>query len=254
MSVWSEIKANCGKYFRFDKEEIKTIIILALAFGFMFSFKEWGVDQFEVVSGLLNWLNTSIIALLSILVSVTAYKVAALYYGFKAEIKIWWYGIIFGLLIVFVTRGNLFFLAGMGVMYHHLAALRLGVFRYGLNYWDQAKCTYAAALATLLLAMLLKIFSAGAVVVPVGIAGPALIEKAIQFNLWYVVFSLLPIPPLPGTVAFYASRTWYVFVYGCILGYSILVLGAGIYSTIATLAGGLVLVTLFYLFFERGAM
>lgn len=254
MSWWIDFKDKVKRYYKFSTEEIKTILIVTIVLAFIFSFKEWGVDEFNFAYGLVNLLKTALVVLLSVLVSVSAHKIAALYLGFRAEIKMWWYGLLIGLVLVFVTRGSLFFLAGIGVMYHHLAIHRVGFFRYGLNYWDQAKCAFAGPLANILLAAIIKIIATGSIVIPIGIAGSPLVEKAIDFNLWYAIFNMLPIPPLAGTVAFYASRSWYVFIFGCILGYSLLVLGAGIYSAIATIAGGIVLVTLFYIFYERGAL
>lgn len=254
MPWWFDFKDKIKRYFSFSREEIKTLIIASIALGFVFSFKEWGVGHFDAAIGLKNWLLSAIIAFGAVFTGMAAHKLAALYIGFRAESRLWTYGIVISIVLAFVTRGNLFFLAAVGTTYHHLAVHRLGFFRYGLNYWDQAKAAFAGPLANIFLAAMIKIIATGSVVIPIGLAGSPLVEKAIYFNLWYAIFNMLPIPPLDGTVSFYASRTWYVFIFGCIIGYSFLVLGASVYSLFATLAGGIVLVTLFYLFFERRAI
>lgn len=254
MPWWFNFKDKTKRYYRFDLDELKTLIIVSIVFAFILSFKDWGVEKFDLAYGLRNLFFSAVIAFVAVFVNASAHKIAALYLGFRAEIKLWWYGLLIGLALIFVTRGNIFFLAGIGVMYHHLAVHRLGFFRYGLNYWDQAKCAFAGPLANILLAAIIKIIATGSVAIPIGLVSSDLAEKAIKFNLWYAIFNMLPIPPLSGTVAFYASRTWYVFIFGCILGYSLLVLGAGVYSLFATIAGGIVLVTLFYIFYERGAL
>ncbi len=254
MIWWFEFKDRIKRYVRFSKDEIKALLIASIAFGFMLSFKGWGIEQFDIAAGITNWLLATVIALGGVFTGMLAHKIGAAYLGFRAECKLWSYGIIIGLVLVFVTRGNFWFLAAIGTVYHHLAVHRLGFFRYGLNYWDQAKAAFVGPLANILLAALIKIIATGSIVIPIGLAGSPLVEKAILFNLWYAIFNMLPIPPLDGTVAFYASRTWYVFIFGCILGYSLLVIGAGVYSMFATLAGGIVLVVLYYLFWERGAI
>jgi len=253
MSWWFQFKDRIKRYVSFSGEEVKTLIIATIALGFMFSFKEWGVTEFDVAFGFKNWLLSAIIALGAVFTGMIAHKIAAAYLGFRAECKLWTYGLIIGLVLAFVTRGNFFFLAAVGTTYHHLAVHRLGFFRYGLNYWDQAKVAFVGPLANIFLAALIKIIATGSIVIPIGLAGSPLIEKAILFNLWYAIFNMLPIPPLDGTVAFYASRMWYVFVFGCILGYSFLVIGAGVYSLFATVAGGIVLITIYYVFYERYA-
>jgi Zn-dependent protease len=68
-------------------------------------------------------------------------------------------------------------------------------------------------------------------------------------NLYYAVFTMLPLPRLDGIHLFFASRLTYVFLFGSLLGYIILYT-IGFYSLIfAFLIGGLCWL-LFYLYSE----
>jgi len=46
-----EIFDRIKKYYRFDLEELKAIIIGALILGFMISFSEWGLEKFNFIYG-----------------------------------------------------------------------------------------------------------------------------------------------------------------------------------------------------------
>ena len=153
---WYTIK----KYFKFSPDEIKSFIVTIVFLGFMFSFREWGVDGFEARIGFFNWFNSIIVVGFALLVYLSAQRLMAIRKGYRVEYKMWFYGLIIALLVTFVTRGNIV-LAFVGTtLIYHLEGHRLGKFRYGLNYKDLGVISLMGPLAMIILAFIFKLFSA----------------------------------------------------------------------------------------------
>ncbi len=210
-----DLAYNIKKYFRFEASEIRAIIIGVVVLGFIISFDEWGIGkEVDLYYGLRNFFNAILIMLLAMLVHISAQRIAALSVGFRAEYRIWMYGIIIGVILAFFSGGKLWFLAAGGVIVHHMAGHRLGYFRYGLNYWPLGMIGISGPIANLALAIIFKILL-------INFPENILLEKAMAVNIWYALFSMLPIPPLDGSHMFFASRPFYVFVFGAMIGLSV---------------------------------
>lgn len=203
------------KYFTFSADEIKSLIITILIIGFIFSFKEWGADKFDLMSGLKNFINSALIVGLAFLVHEGSHRYFALLVGLKPEYKAWVFGLVLALIITFLSRGELIFLAPGGIIIHHLAGLRLGRYRYGMQMRTFGWIAAAGPLANIVLAVFFKLM----LLLPLN---PVLINKAIYINVWLAVFNMLPIPPLDGSKMFYSSRATYALLMGFIIAIAVL--------------------------------
>lgn len=246
-----DFKDKVDRYFRFDREEVKGIIIATLIFAFIISYREWGYGQaFEMDVGLKNFVNAAIIVLLAILAHESGHKLFGVYHGFKVKTRIWWYGMGIALLICFLSRGRLWFLALSGMTLHHLAIQRLGKFRYGERPVELSMIALAGPLANIILATLLKTTIIWFPSLPIN---AALVHKAFIINWAMAISNLLPIPPLDGIHIFFQSRLFYISIFGFMAGYGALIY-FGIYSWIWALVIAGIAWILFYVYFERGAM
>ena len=232
-------------YFRFSKEEIEACVISVLALAFIISFNEWGDgSQFDFSIGLINYIKAIIIIGIVLLIQLIAAKLMALYWGFRAEYKLWWYGILFGLGLAFLsgsftnTLGKatiVWFLAPGGIFFHHMGKHRLGWFRYGVNTWETALCCMMGSLGNILLAIFVKI-------VLYAVPNSIFLSKLLSVSLWFALFTILPIPPLNGSRLFFGSRVTYFYILGLIIAFNVLLrLNIGILWTIliSALFGGL---------------
>jgi hypothetical protein len=235
-----ELFERIKTYLTFNKEEVLGILISALVLGFVFTFGDWSIK---------NMVLAAIIALLSLLFHIVAQKIAALQVGFKVDYKIWWYGLIAALIFTFVSNGKFWWLLiPGGISFSLLAGLRLGRYRYGLNYWPMGIIGFIGPIASIVLATIFKNIEIYVLSAP-----NPLFHKIFIFNLAYAVCQMLPIPPLDGHYMFYASRLWYAFLFGTIVAYAILAVWLSFYSWIfALLIGGLCWL-IFYVGFERKA-
>lgn len=232
--------------FKFTGEELRALIFGIVVMAIIFSFNEWGDKAFDLGVGLKNLFNALLIATLSLVVHHSMQRVAALYAGFKFEYRYWMYGLLIGLIVAFVSRGNLMFLAPGGIIAYHMAGHRLGAFRYGLNYWNMALAVLSGPLANIALAVIFKLLL---YVFPHNV----LLSHALVFNLLLAVFTMLPIPPLDGSHLMFASRLTYAFTYGAMLGMSAVLyfLGIGLALLVGILIGAIVWAS-WYFVFEAG--
>lgn len=213
------------EHFTFSAEEIRALVIGILLSAFMYSFDDWGVQAFSVGEGLRNLFDAMLIATLAFLVHQSAQRIVALGVGFKVEYRIWMYGLIIGLALTLVTRGKLWLFAPGGIIVYHMVGHRLGSFRYGLNYWPLGMIGLVGPLSNLALAMLFKLLL---LLAPTNI----LLQKALVFNIWLALFTMLPIPPLDGSHLFWASRMVYVFMVGAVIGMSLALFFLGVFAAI----------------------
>jgi Zn-dependent protease len=219
MNDFKDFLVKLKQYFRFSKEEIEACTISILILAFIISFNEWGYgDKFDFNIGLLNWIKSIIIVGIVLLSHVAAVKLKALYYGYRAEYKIWWYGILIGLGLAFFTgsivKGNvsiIWFLAPGGFFFHHMAKHRLGWFRYGVNMMETGWSLTYGVLMTIILAIIIRFFL---FIFPSSV----FLYKIMVVSLWFAFFMMLPIPPLSGSRIFFWSRLFYAFAFGVVIG------------------------------------
>ncbi|TKJ17471.1 hypothetical protein CEE44_02970 [Candidatus Woesearchaeota archaeon B3_Woes] len=214
-------------YFRFNKSEIEASVISVLVLAFIVSFGEWGAgDAFDFNVGLINLFESIIIVGIVLGSHLIVIKLIALYWGYRAEFKLWWYGLLTGLGLAFFSASLtgsvghpfvLWVLAPGGIFFHHMSVHRLGWFRYGVNMIETGLCCMWGSLSTVFLALFFKILL---VVFP----GSLFFYKGMVVSLWFAFFSILPIPPLNGSRLFFYSRATYAFVFGSILGATFLII------------------------------
>jgi len=238
------------RYFKFTPLEIRSLIIAILVIAFIISFSEWGYGtNFSFRIGMFNYFNAILIVALSFLIHISIQRVWSLGTGFRLEWKMWSFGLLFGLIMAFLTNGLFWFILPGGFIVHHMAGHRLGWFRYGINYWAVGLIAVTGPLATIFLAAIFKALSA--------VVFTSLIHKLIVFNIVYAVYSVLPIPPLDGSKTFYGSRMLYAFTTSGIVAAAILLnpklnIGVGI-ALLSSFFIGVILWLLYFIFFEHKA-
>ena len=248
MAEIADLADKIRRYYKFTPHEIRGMCIAILAIAFRISFDEWGTASFNLGVGLYNLFNSVLIVALSILIHDTGQRIWGLAIGYRIEFRMWAFGLIAALVISFVNNGRipyLWLVVPSGFMLHHLAGHRLGFFRYGINYFGQAMVALAGPLFTFMLIILLKVLSA--------FTASLLIEKAIRFNVIYLITSLLPIPPLDGSKIFFGSRMAYAFVMPALLVATIfMVVNVPIFlALVLSLLVAVVLWLVYYISFER---
>ena len=237
--------ATAKEYFKFNGKEIRDLLITIIMLAFAFSFNKWGDETFNLAIGIKNFINAVILVGLSMLARESMKKLFALKRGFNYEYKAWFFGLIASLILAFLTNGTLMlFFVGSMIVYN-LEGHRLGHFRYGLNPRDFSHIAIGGLLGNLILVLFFKSM--------LGIfPGNELIRTAMNLNMLFVIFNILPIPPMDGFYILYNSRMYYAFwlsffIITCLLSY---VFG-WIFSIIAALILAAVLAVVYYISLEK---
>jgi hypothetical protein len=240
-----DLKHKISKYYAFTQSELKGIIISIVALAFIISFKNWGSDEFNAAEGIFNLFNAVLIVALSFLVHDAGQRIWGLAIGYRIEYKMSYMWLLMTVILVFVTNGSFWLLVPGGFIVHHLAGHRLGFFRYGINYFGQAMVALAGPLSNLILLIFLKIIYS--------FAPNPLVEKAIIFNVIYIITCMLPIPPMDGSKIIFGSRMTYAFLLPAIVTATILmIVKIPIFLAIVlSMLIGIILWLWYYISFER---
>jgi len=219
-----ELLAHAKVYFKFSESEKKQLIISAILFGFIFSFRMWGSTFFDFYLGLVNWIFASFTVLIAMLINFSVQKLVSLNDGYVVHFKWWLPGILIGLLLTFMTYGLVPFLYPGSLYYEHIERLRLGRFRYGTNVKDMATLSIWGVVSNVVFAMFVGF-------IYFWTHNPWVL-MFIKINLIYAFYSMLPIPTISGVKIsegataglniFFFSRKLYIFIFFSIVCYSLL--------------------------------
>jgi hypothetical protein len=205
------------RYANLDAKEIRASIIVILVIAFAISFNKWGPDkQIDLAVGLSNLLAAIIIVAISFLARLYFQKIVALGADSKIEFKMWTFGILISLILVFITNGKLWFLIPGGIVIHYLPGHHLGWVRYGLNYFGLGVISLAGPIANILLAMIFRTLHS--------IFNLPIFYTAFLLNIIWAVWTMIPIPPADGSRMFLGSRMVYMFGLGIVISSALLLL------------------------------
>lgn len=232
---------------RFSRQELAEFLIISLIFGFILSFNEWGTTSFDWIAGVQNWILATLIAAIGVWAHHAAQRYAGHKQGYEVEQKTWWYGMVGGLLLAFLTNGVAKILMATGTNAKVIKARRKGKYREGPNTSDIAAIAFAGPAACIGLAAVAKFLEATFA------PGAEIFTKIVSFNMLFAVQNLLPLPPLDGSRILFGSRLWYATLFG--LGFGMML---GLYvanvNVLASLALGVLVAIicwwLMYVFVE----
>ncbi|MAG60962.1 hypothetical protein CL619_04200 [archaeon] len=218
MIMNEEWAARIQSFFRFSKEEIISLGIAILLASFLFSLRFPG-DVFTFQSWFFYFILTLVVAAISIVARISSQKIQALKHGYYAEFHLVWAALIASLLIGIFSRGYLPLLFLGVITTSFMVRQRLGEFRYGYSFEDNAKLVLDGVVTNLTLA---TIFALGSFMFP----GNYFFETGIIFNLVFAVCTIIPIPKLDGMTLLFGSKFLFFVGIGAIFLYSILLLSS----------------------------
>jgi hypothetical protein len=242
-----ELAARAEHHFRFSGTELLRLLTTVIVGAFVLSFRKWGVETFDVVTGITNFIVIAIILFICLFIHFAVQKMVALHFGYQSEYKNWHNGFLLSIIVCFFSFGYIpLFFTGV-LSFDIIPKLRVGTFRGGVMQKDLAIIAVAGPFINLLLVGILA---------PFYIATKSnLIFTMIVINLLIAIFALLPIPTFEkvrqfkggttGLYLFIESRWIYVLVFVTVLSFAGLILIAQVFSYIIALVLG-ALVALIY--------
>lgn len=206
MVSWPDYKDKLARYFRFSRTELNGLIVLIIVFAFIYSFTRWGEQAFSLQAGLKNLLFALIIVGLSVMIHHSAQRMVGLWYGYRIEHRVWWMGLIIGLLAVVLSNGKVLIFVGSTLFAHFMPAHRIGKFRFGPSTRQIGASAFAGPLACVVISFFLAL------------AFPSpFFNDFLNFNLLFAIYNMLPIPPLDGFLVYAGSKSpqgggfWYKY-------------------------------------------
>ena len=212
-----ELKARIKDHFSFEKEELSVLIPAVFLTAFMFSFNDWGEETLDLSLGLRNLFLMAILVAVSFLVRFSCQKIYALKEGYKAHYNGWWTGIIIALIITLLSKGSVPLVLIGGVAVSFMVRQRLGEFRYGFSYSDNARISFSGIAANLLLALL---FAISLFFFPENY----FFSKGLWLNWIMAACAVLPLPQLDGLNIYFGSRPWYYVALASVAVFGVLLL------------------------------
>jgi hypothetical protein len=212
-------------------------LIASLAIGLILGFDD-GRERFRLFYWVFNLAISVCIALVAILVHMLPIKLLAISKGYLVEIKQYIWGIVGGVMVGLASIGKAVLFSPFELVFHHHEGMRLGRFRYGLNYFDMGLTALMGPLANLLLAIVFKgVYSVNPSVAAL---------NAMRLNVMYAAATMLPIPKTPGSYVFFGSRVLFILGLTLILGVGISLFFWPLWLAVAAGAGTSALLTIVY--------
>jgi Zn-dependent protease len=237
MVSYKEKQARIQEFFRFSRQEVLGIVAAVLITAFVFSFRDWGIEQFNAITGLRNLLIMIIIVAITFIVRLSIQKMNGLTEGYKADFKVWWSGLGVALILAFVSLGKIP-LALIGTMANSfMVKQRLGEFRYGFSYGDNAAIASIGVFVNLGLATLAAV---GLYFLP----NSYIFSKSLILNMVMATTSLIPVRQMDGLHIFFGNRNGYFILLGLVPIFWLLLLS----KTRIGLVIGVIVITLLTIF------
>ena len=207
---------------RIEVKEVIAMLLSAIGIGFVMSFRSWGDTALDVAVGLTTLIVLSMAAFAFLLIRTWTQKWIALRKGYLTKYTIHKYTLPISLFMAFFTNGIVPFISLGELKIKESKRLRLGAFRYGLNYSDLAIIGIAAPVSMILLMILIKpIFL---------VTHNPLIHKITLTAAAITAFGMLPIKGQEGFDILYHRRWLFVIVFAFVLIYFLLILLSGVFS------------------------
>jgi hypothetical protein len=231
---------NLNKYF--NRKEIGSLLIASLVLGLIFSFRQWGYDQFSLSIGIANWFRSFLLSFIILAIYLVANKSAAKLHGATIKFKIWnieryWFvknakisnlfgkkikawriGIYLPIILAILSNGIIKFAAVGYTEITEVSAQRVGKKYKHLTDFEIARIHLAGPIVCLLLAVLLSSLNS--------------FNALVEIAKLIAVYSFLPFSKLDGAKILFGSLPLYIFGLIFIIGSLIL---TNILSSTATI-------------------
>ncbi len=216
------MSATYGHYTRMQPKELLHVLISSFFIGVVISFRDWGTQSIDVAAGLESLIISAVVAFAIILLRVMAQKWIALKYGLLTTYTIGKYTLPISIFLAFFLNGFVPFTAAGEIRFKESKRLRLGQFRYGLNYQDMAIISLAGPVLCILLMFIIK---------PIYMVSENFFIYRIIEVIGYVAFwGLFPINGNEGWHIFYYRRWLWITTFVFVGVYFFLIVAAGVFS------------------------
>jgi hypothetical protein len=230
-----------------DKQEIKYLLATILTLGFCFSFRDWGIDRFDIGVGIGNLIFTTILVAFSIMVHELSHKKIAEKYNAIITFRTWSTLLATAIIITIITNGYIVFSAVWVVAMNAKPFLRPKHKYPHLGPFERAKIAATGPMANFILGLIAAILfiKTGAVIwdklmiinlsigvmnlipfwriVPILMVGSKDLAHNLAFALGKKVWGNTKLAYMEGEIIYFGSRTLSIFLLSLTLITSLIV-------------------------------
>ncbi|MDO8480985.1 MAG: hypothetical protein Q7S65_04165 [Nanoarchaeota archaeon] len=208
-NIWFDSLDAIKRYVRFEPGEWKGFAITIFVLAFIVSFNDWGAEKADLAVGGINFLGAVIIVALSLFGRTWIQKIVGAVMGYRTEYKPTTSGLLFAVILAFVTGGRFWFLIPGGIVMHFMAGQRLGWAKYMLSPFGLGVVSIFGPIGNIIMAMFFRVLHAFTQI--------DLFYTAFILNLIWALWTLTPIPPADGSRMFFGSRMAYMWCIGLVV-------------------------------------
>lgn len=188
-----------------EESEFKWLAITTLVLGFCFSFRDWGEPIFNFGTGIRNFIITTILVLISILIHEYAHKKSAEKFDAEIRFRTWSTLLFAALAITILTNGYVVFAAVwvVSITTQHIYRPR---HQYPhLGPWESARIAASGPLTNFIIGLLAAVLAIG--------TGSYIWNQLMFINLTLAMFNVFPFframfaPFMGGKAQYYLPRT-----------------------------------------------
>lgn len=195
----------------FTRREINTIIVASLVLGFLFSFTQWGNNEFNFITGIKNFITSSIISALFISSKEYCRKKLAKKIGFELELNLWTIdkeiknlnikklpiGVIISLALIFMSNGALIFAAITKFDFKNYSKNDLKRRYKYIRGIEEAIISSVSAIVIVLLVLIFNSLN---------------LERFVFVGTIIAIFSVIPLPTQDGVKMYFGSIWYYLLI------------------------------------------
>ncbi|HLC74104.1 MAG TPA: hypothetical protein VJH20_05725 [Candidatus Nanoarchaeia archaeon] len=195
----------------FSKKEYLSLVISSIVLSFIFSFAEWGYEEFSASIGIRNLLLAFIISLMVLLLREYIRKIISKKIGFETEVKLWSIkkdlkllnikqlpiGVIISLLAIFISNGSFKFAAVSNYDLKNYSKKDLKRRYKYIRGIEEAIIASLGAIVPTLLALIFNILN---------------VEKAVSIASIIAIYSIIPFPSQDGIKMYFGSLWYYILI------------------------------------------
>lgn len=228
------------RHLKFNSEEFRDLLVVSIVFGFIASLGfDSGVSvDFSRAAWSGYMMTLTFFSIVLMFVYVLSQKLVGIAMGYDVSYKIWYLGLLLGVLGGFISQGILFLLLPGAVFVKTIPHLRITKYFTSYDFLEDAWIHFMGLAFVLIFAVALKPF----------VALNPIFGTFIAMCVGLVLCSLLPIPYLAGGKIFFASVYLYAFTLGYLIIFSAMLLYSTFITTLfAAIIGGLAFLILYHL-------
>jgi hypothetical protein len=200
------------KYGLFSIKEIIYLIVTALIFGFIFSFRDTSVETYTFARYISNIITFSLFSLAALTILQLGHRGMAVHLGYIPTYKPWGMGLGINVFLSFISTGYIVFLSPGGFELKEKEGLHIGKKFTGIVFKEKAYIVFFGLLALVIYSGILKLLP----------MSEGLIRQGTIVALIIGAYSLLPIdllfsifhkkiPASNGTILLFGKRAFAVF-------------------------------------------